>query len=40
MIIFCLQRDEVCYNGEEVTAIVEDSNETFHAIEQLIESAH
>jgi hypothetical protein len=40
MITFCVQRDDVCYNGEESTAIIEDSNETFHAIGQLIESAH
>ncbi len=40
MITFCVQRDDVCYNGEESTAIIEDSNETFHAIEQLIESSH
>ena len=40
MITFCVQRDDVCYNGEEATAIIEDSTETFHAIEQLIESAH
>jgi hypothetical protein len=40
MITFCVQRDDICYNGEEATAIIEDSNETFHAIEQLIESAH
>jgi hypothetical protein len=40
MITFCVQRDDVCYNGEEATAIIEDSNKTFHAIEQLIESAH
>jgi hypothetical protein len=40
MITFCVQRDDVCYNGEEATAIIEDSTETFHAIEQLIESSH
>jgi hypothetical protein len=40
MITFCVQRDDVCYNGEETTAIIEDSTETFRAIEQLIESAH
>lgn len=40
MITFCVQRDDVCYDGEEATAIIEDSNETFHAIEQLIESPH
>jgi len=40
MITFCVQRDDVCYNGEEATAIIEDSNETFHAIEQLVETAH
>jgi hypothetical protein len=40
MIIFCVQRDDVCYNGEEATAIIEDSDETLRAIEQLIESAH
>jgi hypothetical protein len=40
MITFCVQRDDVCYNHDEATAIIEDSNETFRAIEQLIESAH
>ena len=40
MIIFCVQRDDVCYNGEEATAIIEDSDETLREIEQLIESAH
>jgi len=39
MITFCLQRDDVCYNGEEATAIIEDCNETFHEIEHLIRSA-
>lgn len=38
MITFCVQRDDVCYNGDEATAIIEDSNETFRAIKQLIES--
>ncbi len=37
MITFCVQRDDVCYNGDETTAIIEDSNETFRAIQQLIE---
>jgi hypothetical protein len=40
MITFCVQRDDVCYNSEEATAIIEDFDETFRAIEQLIESAH
>lgn len=40
MITFCVQRDDVCYNGDEATAIIEDSNETFHAIEQLVEGTH
>ena len=40
MITFCVQRDDVCYNGEEATAIIEDSDETLREIEQLIESAH
>ena len=40
MITFCVQRDDVCYNGEEATAIIEDSDETFRAIEQLIKKAH
>jgi len=39
MIAFCLQRDNVCYNGDEVTAIIEDSDETFRAIQHLIEQA-
>ena len=39
MITFCVQRDDVCYNGDETTAIIEDSNETFRAIQRLIESA-
>jgi hypothetical protein len=40
MITFCVQRDDICSNGDETTAIIEDSTETFRAIEQLIESAH
>jgi hypothetical protein len=40
MITFCVQRDDTCYNHDEPTAIIEDSNETFRAIEHLIESAH
>lgn len=40
MITFCVQRDDVCYNGDEATAIIEDSNEMFHAIEQLVEYTH
>jgi hypothetical protein len=39
MITFCVQRDDVCYSGEETTGIIEDSDETFRAIEQLIASA-
>ena len=35
-IIFCLQKDDVCYNGDETTAIIEDSDQTFRAIQQLI----
>ncbi|HEY6373438.1 MAG TPA: hypothetical protein VIX37_22875, partial [Candidatus Sulfotelmatobacter sp.] len=38
MITFCLQRDDVCYSGEETTGIIEDSDETFREIQQLIES--
>jgi hypothetical protein len=40
IITFCIQRDDICSNGDETTAIIEDSPETFRAIEQLIESAH
>lgn len=40
MITFCIQRDDVCYSGDESTAFIEDSNETFRAIKQLIESSH
>ena len=39
MITFCVQRDDVCYSGEETTGIIEDSDETFLAIERLIASA-
>lgn len=39
MIAFCVQRDDVCYNGDEVTAVIEDSDETFRAIQHLIEQA-
>ncbi len=38
MITFCVQRDDVCYSGEETTGIIEDSDETFREIAQLIES--
>jgi hypothetical protein len=37
MITFCLQRDDVCYIGDEVTGVIEDSDETFHAIQQLLQ---
>jgi hypothetical protein len=40
IITFCVQRDDICSNGDETTAVIEDSTETFRAIEQLIESAH
>jgi hypothetical protein len=40
IITFCIQRDDICSNGDETTTIIEDSTETFRAIEQLIESAH
>lgn len=40
MITFCWQRDDVCYNGDEPTAIITDSDETFRSIQQLIESFH
>lgn len=39
MITFCLQKDDVCYNGDEPTAIIEDSDQTFRRIQQLIASA-
>jgi hypothetical protein len=39
MITFCVQRDDVCYNGNEVTAIIEDSEDTFRRIERLVEAA-
>jgi hypothetical protein len=38
MIAFCWQRDDLCYSGDEVTGIIEDSDETFRAIQQLIAS--
>jgi len=38
MITFCVQRDDVCYIGDETIGIVEDSDQTFQAIQQLIES--
>jgi hypothetical protein len=37
MITFCVQRDDVCYSGEETTGIVEDSDETFRVIREMIE---
>lgn len=37
MITFCVQRDDVCSNGDEVTAVIEDSDETFRTIQQLME---
>jgi len=40
MITFCVQKDDVCYIGYEPMGIIEDSDQTFHAIRQLIESAH
>ena len=40
MITFCVQRDDICSNGDETTAIIEDSDETFGAIKKLIDSAH
>lgn len=39
MITFCVQRDDICSNGDLTTAIIEDSDETFGAIKQLIETA-
>jgi hypothetical protein len=39
IITFCVQRDDVCYDGEEATAVIEDDDETFFAIERLIENA-
>jgi hypothetical protein len=36
MITFCYQRDDVCYVGEEAVGIIEDSDETFQAIQKLI----
>lgn len=39
IITFCVQRDDVCYTGDETTGVIEDSDETFRRIQQLIESA-
>lgn len=39
MITFCLQRDDVCYAGDEVTGVIEDSDETFRKLQEVIESA-
>jgi hypothetical protein len=39
IITFCYQKDDVCYVGEEALGIIEDSDETFHAIRNMIESA-
>ena len=39
MITFCLQKDDVCYIGDETTGIIEDSDETFRVVRQLIESS-
>jgi hypothetical protein len=36
MITFCLQRDDVCYIGDEVTGVIEDSDQTFRLIQQLL----
>lgn len=36
MITFCLQRDDVCYAGDEVTGVIEDSDQTFREIQQLL----
>jgi hypothetical protein len=36
MITFCLQRDDVCYVGDEVTGVIEDSDQTFRLIQQLL----
>jgi len=36
MITFCYQKDDVCYIGEEPVGIIEDSDETFRAIQKLI----
>lgn len=38
MITFCEQTDDVCYAGDETTGIIEDSDQTFREIQQLIES--
>lgn len=37
MITFCLQRDDVCYVGDERTGVIDDSDQTFRAIQELIE---
>jgi hypothetical protein len=36
MITFCYQKDDVCYIGEEAVGIIQDSDETFWAIQKLI----
>ena len=40
MITFCLQKDDVCYVGDEALGIIEDSDETFRAIQKLIAAQH
>ena len=40
MITFCYQKDDVCYVGEEALGIIEDSDETFRAIQELIAAEH
>jgi hypothetical protein len=36
MITFCVQKDDVCYIGEEALGIIEDSDQTFREIEKLM----